>query len=152
MKILDALDRNAIINDLVAVKKTDALKELAAPLAKATDLDLDTLVSVLTEREKLGSTGIGGGVAIPHGKLKDLTAITLGFGRSHQGVAFDSMDGQPTHIFFLLLTPENNTGLHLKMLARISRLLKQEPFKEKLLQAETGDELYQVIEGEDEEF
>ena len=152
MKILDALDRESIISDLVANKKSDTLKELAAPLALVTDLDLDMLVSVLAEREKLGSTGIGGGVAIPHGKLKDLNAITLGFGRSRHGVTFDSMDGKPTHIFFLLLTPENSTGLHLKMLARISRLLKQEPFKEKLLQAETSDELYQVIAGEDEEF
>jgi PTS system nitrogen regulatory IIA component len=152
MKILDALDREAIISDLAAKKKNDTLKELALPLAKGADLDLEMLVNVLTEREKLGSTGIGGGVAIPHGKVKDLTTITLGFGRSQQGVAFDSMDGQPTHIFFLLLTPENSTGLHLKMLARISRLLKQEPFKEKLLQAETGDELYQIIADEDEEF
>ncbi len=152
MKILDALDREAIISELTAGNKTATLKELAAPLAKATELDLDTLVNVLIDREKLGSTGIGGGVAIPHGKLKDLTEITLAFGRSRQGVGFDSLDGEPTHIFFLLLTPENNTGLHLKMLARISRLLKQEPFKEKLLQAETGDELYQVIQGEDEDF
>lgn len=152
MKILDALDREAVISDLTASKKNDTLKELALPLAKATDLDLDVLVKVLTEREKLGSTGIGGGVAIPHGKVKDLTTIALGFGRSQQGVVFDSMDGQPTHIFFLLLTPENSTGLHLKMLARISRLLKQEPFKEKLLQAENGDEIYQIIADEDEEF
>ncbi len=152
MKILDALDREAVISELTAGNKTATLKELAAPLAKATELDLDILVNVLIDREKLGSTGIGGGVAIPHGKLKDLTAVTLAFGRSRQGVGFDSLDGEPTHIFFLLLTPENNTGLHLKMLARISRLLKQEPFKEKLLQAETGDELYQVIQGEDEEF
>ena len=152
MKILETLDRKAILSDLAASEKTETLRELALPLAKANDLDIDMLVKVLSEREKLGSTGIGGGVAIPHGKLKDLSAITLGFGRSRQGVAFDSMDGKPTHIFFLLLTPENSTGLHLKMLARISRLLKQEPSKEKLLQAETGDELYQVIEDEDEEF
>jgi PTS system nitrogen regulatory IIA component len=152
MKILDALDRKAIISDLAAGKKTDTLKELATPLATSTGLDLDILVDVLTEREKLGSTGIGGGVAIPHGKLKDLTDIALGFGISRQGVAFDSMDGKATHIFFLLLTPENSTGLHLKMLARISRLLKQEPFKEKLLQAGTDEELYQVIAAEDQEF
>ena len=152
MKILEALDRKAIISDLAANNKSDTLKELTVPLAKANELDVDMLVKVLAEREKLGSTGIGGGVAIPHGKLKDLNAITLGFGRSRQGVAFDSIDGKPTHIFFLLLTPDNSTGLHLKMLARISRLLKQEPFKEKLLRAETGDELYQIIAGEDEEF
>jgi len=152
MKILEVLDRKSIISDLAASNKTETLKEMAAPLAEAAELDPDALVNVLVEREKLGSTGIGGGVAIPHGKLKDLTSIALGFGISRQGVAFDSMDGKPTHIFFLLLTPENSTGLHLKLLARISRLLKQEPFKEKLLQTETGDEIYQVIQAEDEEF
>jgi len=152
MKILDVLDRNAINCDLKASGKTDVLEELAAPLAQAAGLDLGTLVKVLIERERLGSTGIGSGVGIPHGKLKDLSAIALGFGVSRSGVAFESMDGKPTHIFFLLLTPENSTGLHLKLLARISRLLKHEPFKEKLLRAESRDEIFQVIQDEDEEF
>ena len=98
------------------------------------------------------STGIGGGVGIPHGKLKDLENLLLGFGLSRSGVEFESMDSKPTYIFFLLLTPENSTGLHLKLLARISRLLKNESFKEKLLGASDRDEIYRVIEEEDEEF
>jgi PTS system nitrogen regulatory IIA component len=104
------------------------------------------------ERERLGSTGIGGGIGIPHGKLKELQELSLGFGLSRAGVDFESMDGKPTHIFFLLLTPENSTGLHLKVLARISRILKNELLKDKLLAATTAEEIYAIIEEEDEDF
>jgi len=107
---------------------------------------------VLLEREQLGSTGIGGGIGIPHGKLKDLDHLIIGFGLSRKGVDFESLDGAPTRIFFLLVTPENSTGLHLKMLARISRVLKNEPFRERLLQAGDRDEIYQIVKEEDEEF
>jgi PTS system nitrogen regulatory IIA component len=104
------------------------------------------------ERERLGSTGIGGGIGIPHGKLKDLESLVLGFGLSRKGVDFESLDGQPTHIFFLLVTPENSMGLHLKVLARISRILKIDPFKDRLLNAVNGDEIMEIIKEEDEEF
>jgi len=107
---------------------------------------------VLIERERLGSTGIGGGVGIPHGKLDDLQSIVLGFGRSRGGVDFESLDGKSTHIFFLLLAPQNSAGLHLKLLARISRLLKKGLFKERLLQALDRDEIYHAIKEEDEDF
>jgi PTS system nitrogen regulatory IIA component len=100
----------------------------------------------------LGSTGIGGGIGIPHGKLKGLEKLVLGFGLSRKGIDFDSMDNRPTHIFFLLITPENSTGVHLKLLARISRLLKNEDFKEKLLQTSNADELLAEIEQMDYEF
>jgi len=152
MRILEALDKNAIIDDLKSKDKKGVLEELVTPLVKTTKLDRETLVRVLIEREKLGSTGIGGGIGIPHGKLKDLDAIALAFGVSRNGVDFESMDGKPTHLFFLLLTPENSTGIHLKLLARISRLLKKEPFKEKLLQSKNRDEIYQTILEEDEDF
>jgi PTS system nitrogen regulatory IIA component len=85
------------------------------------------------ERERLGSTGIGGGIAIPHGKLKNLEKVVLGFGLALKGWTFESMDGRPTHLFFLLITPENATDLHLKLLARVSRLLKQDDLKEMLM-------------------
>ncbi|MBT8358340.1 MAG: PTS sugar transporter subunit IIA, partial [Deltaproteobacteria bacterium] len=98
------------------------------------------------------STGIGGGIGIPHGKLKQLESLALGFGLSRKGVDFESMDNQPTHIFFLLVTPENSTGLHLKMLARISRILKHDQFREKLLNAATSDEIFSIIKEEDDEF
>jgi PTS system nitrogen regulatory IIA component len=152
MRILEALNKNAIIDDLKAKEKKGILEELVSPLVETTGIDQASLVDVLIEREKLGSTGIGGGVGIPHGKLADLQSITLGFGLSRSGVDFESMDGKPTHIFFLLLTPENSAGLHLKLLARISRLLKKGPFKERLLQALDRDEIYRTISEEDEDF
>ena len=113
MKILDVLNRDAIIDNLESVDKPSVLEELSAPVAKVADIDAQRLVQVLMERERLGSTGIGGGIGIPHGKLKELNTLVLGFGLSRKGVDFESIDGKPTHIFFVLVTPENSTGLHL---------------------------------------
>lgn len=152
MKILEVLQKEAILEDLVSTDKKGILEELVAPVAKVANVSEDGLVKVLLERERLGSTGIGGGVGIPHGKLKNLDNIVLGFGLSRNGVDFESMDGKPTHVFFLLVTPENSTGLHLKMLARISRLLKDESFKERLISASNQEEILSVIQEEDEEF
>jgi len=152
MKILEVLQKEAILEDLVSTDKKGILEELVAPVAKVANVSEDGLVKVLLERERLGSTGIGGGVGIPHGKLKNIENIVLGFGLSRNGVDFESMDGKPTHVFFLLVTPENSTGLHLKMLARISRLLKDESFKERLISASSQEEILSIIQEEDEEF
>ncbi len=152
MKILDVLQKEAILDDLKSQNKKGILEELVAPVTKISGINPETLVKVLMERERLGSTGIGGGIGIPHGKLKDLDDLVLGFGLSRNGVDFESMDGRPTHIFFLLVTPENSTGLHLKVLARISRILKNDPFKQKLMNASTSEEIYSIIKEEDEEF
>jgi PTS system nitrogen regulatory IIA component len=152
MKILDVLSKESILEDLKGIDKKSVLEELVGPVSKISGVGEELLVKVLMDREQLGSTGIGGGVGIPHGKLKDLDSLVLGFGLSRNGVDFESMDGKPTHIFFLLLTPENSTGLHLKLLARISRLLKNESFREKLLNAADRNEIFNIIEAEDEEF
>ena len=152
MKILDVLPKEAIIDNLKAQDKKGVLEELVMPIAGITGLNQEDLVRVLIERERLGSTGIGGGIGIPHGKLKDLDSLVLGFGLARKGVDFDSMDGRPTHIFFLLLTPENSTGLHLKLLARISKILKHDPFRERLLNAADKEEIYAIINDEDEAF
>jgi PTS system nitrogen regulatory IIA component len=152
MKILDVLQKEAIISDLKAQDKKGILEELVAPIARITGVNHKDLVRVLMDREQLGSTGIGGGIGIPHGKLKQLESLALGFGLSRKGVDFESMDNQPTHIFFLLVTPENSTGLHLKMLARISKILKHDPFKEKLLNAANSDAIFSIIKEEDDEF
>ena len=128
------------------------MEELVAPVAEIANVNQEALVKVLMERERLGSTGIGGGIGIPHGKMKNLESLVLGFGLSRRGVDFESLDGRPTHIFFLLITPENSTGLHLKLLARISRILKNEPFKDRLLNASDRDEILGIIREEDEEF
>ena len=152
MKILDVLPKEAIVADLTSKDKKGILEELVTPIARITGMKEEEILQVLLERERLGSTGIGGGIGIPHGKLKSLDSLILGFGLSRKGVDFESMDGRPTHIFFLLLTPENSTGLHLRLLARISKILKHDPFKEKLLSAGSAGEIYTAIEEEDEEF
>lgn len=152
MKILDTLERGAIIAELNASDKKGVLEELTAPLAPASGVNHEEMVRVLLERERLGSTGIGGGIAIPHGKLKSIESLLMGFGRSRQGVDFEAMDGKPAHIFFLLLAPEDSTGAHLKMLARLSQLLKNSVFKERLMNAVDWRELYTVIEKEDQDF
>jgi PTS system nitrogen regulatory IIA component len=152
MKILDALQMEAILPDLKSKTKTEVLGELAAPVAHLAGIHRNDLVRILLERERLGSTGIGSGIGIPHGKLKDIDNLYIGFGLSRPGVDFESMDGLPTHLFFLLVTPENSMGQHLKLLARISRILKNEPFRQQLRQAGTREEIFSIIKEEDEEF
>jgi len=152
MKILDVLHKEAILLDLQATDKVGILNELVAPAARITGIDHQEMVKVLMERERLGSTGIGGGIGIPHGKLKNLEKLVLGFGLSRQGVDFESMDGRPTHLFFLLITPEHSTDLHLKLLARVSRLLKKEPLKELMMKASSADEIIRIIGADDDDF
>jgi PTS system nitrogen regulatory IIA component len=152
MKILDVLQPEAILVDLKAQDKKGVIEELAAPVARIAGTRPHDLVRVLMERERLGSTGIGNGIGIPHGKLKSMDRLLLGFGLSRQGVDFDAMDHRPTHIFFLLVTPENSTGLHLKLLARISRLLKDESFKQHLMRAANREEILAAIQERDQDF
>jgi len=152
MKILEVLHKETILTDLKSTDKKGVLEELVVPVAKMTGIDREKLVRIIMEREKLGSTGIDGGIGIPHGKLKELNAPVIGFGLSKKGVNFESMDGRPTHIFFLLCTPENSTGLHLKLLARISRLLKNDGLKKKLKTIATKEEVISIIEADDEDF
>jgi len=152
MKILEVLDKEAILMDLQSKDKIGILNELVAPVARITGIDHNEIVRVLMERERLGSTGIGGGIGIPHGKLRNLERLVLGFGLSRQGVDFESMDGYPTHLFFLLITPEHSTDLHLKLLARVSRLLKKEPLKEMMMKSSSADEILAIIGEDDEEF
>ncbi len=152
MKIADVLNKNAVLAELRSQDKQGVIEELVEPVARIAGVDSEKLVDVLLERERLGSTGIGDGVGIPHGKLKELETLHIGFGLSRKGVDFESMDGRPTYIFFLLITPENSTGLHLTMLARISKVLKNESFRKKLMNAEDNDEIFNIIKWEDETF
>ena len=152
MKILDVIHKDAILVELESIDKKGVLEELGEPVARIAGVSHEDLVRVLMDRERLGSTGIGGGVGIPHGKMKDLESMVVGFGLSRKGIDFESIDGLPTHIFFILITPENSTGLHLKLLARISRILKSDAFKEKLLSAVDSDEVISIIEEAEEEF
>ncbi len=151
MKISELLNSQAIVADLKAKDKSKALGELTdALIACEPSLSRDNVLAVLLEREKLGSTGIGDGVAIPHGKLSGIPELKLVFGRSIGGVDFESMDGQLAHLFFLLIAPEESVGVHLKTLARISKLLKDPAVRQKLMAAEGQDEIFQVIVDEEE--
>jgi PTS system nitrogen regulatory IIA component len=151
MKIVDILDPAAIVPEMRAATKPNALQELAGALARLhPEIDQRRLTEVLLEREELGSTAIGEGIAIPHGKLPGVTAVAAAFGRSPHGIDFDSLDGSPTRLFFLLVAPEDSAGVHLKALARISRLLKDQRFRGRLLAAEGAEGLSQVLREEDE--
>lgn len=151
MKISDILSKDLVIPDLRETDKQSVLHELVRHLShKIAGIDTSELLGVLLEREQLGSTGIGDGIAIPHGKLKDLKQLIAVFGKSAGGVSFDAMDGRPVHLFFLLVAPENSAGVHLKALARLSRLLKRNGFRQKLMSVADAEQLYQVIVEEDE--
>ena len=151
MKIADILSRDLIIPELTSKSKKEVLEELVAAIVKQNkQINKKELIKVLLERENLGSTGIGDGIAIPHGKLKNIDTLLASFGKSIDGVDFDSMDGKPTHLFFLLVAPENSAGIHLKALARISRLLKDNSFKQNLMNAKLKEDIFKTIIERDE--
>jgi PTS system nitrogen regulatory IIA component len=153
MKITDILSPDLVIPNLKGATKDAVLRELASGLAAAhPEIKLEQLIAVLSERERLGSTAIGDGIAIPHGKLPGVKKILGAFGRHPTGVDFESLDGNPTQLFFVLLAPEDSASLHLKALARVSRLLKDAGFRERLLRAPDADEIYRLIKEEDAKF
>jgi nitrogen PTS system EIIA component len=153
MRLSEILDPKNIIPDLKAREKKKALEELAETITNTRpSLDKNALVKVLLERERLGSTGIGDGVAIPHGKFHGIAEPVISFGRSLKGLDFESMDGQPVYLFFLLVAPENSASVHLKALARIAKLLKNSAFRKTLMEIPTRQELYKTIIQNDEEF
>jgi PTS system nitrogen regulatory IIA component len=149
VKIQDFLKPQAVLADLAGRSAAEVLAELCRPVAQAHGLDAARLVQVLLEREKLGSTGVGDGVAIPHGKLPGLPALVATFGRSGQGVEFRAADGKPARLFFALFAPENSAGAHLKALSRVSRIFRLPAFREAILAAPSAEEIYRLILAED---
>ena len=150
MKISDILIKDNIIAELASSEKREVLEAMSAVLADSVGgINKEVLLEVLLEREKLGSTGIGHGVAIPHGKLANLDSIAVAFARSKKGVDFDSADNKPVHIFFLIVAPESSTVVHLKVLAAISKLLKDAAFRGRLTSAVDGEEIYSIISEEE---
>lgn len=153
MKLSEILKPQFIIADLRAHDKKGVLEELTQIITEQeTSLNKGTLLQVLLERERLGSTGIGDGIALPHGKLKGLNKLLISFGRSIDGLNFDSIDEQPAYLLFLLLAPENSAGMHLKALAKISRMLKDGNFRWRLMGAKSREEIYKIIIDKNEEF
>jgi len=152
MRILDLVPAGGVVDDLRSETKEGVLRELSEAVCRAVPaLSPDHLAAVLMDRESLGSTGIGEGVAIPHGKAPGIDRLYAAFGRSRGGVQFASLDGKPAYLFFLVVAPDNNSaGMHLKALARISRLVKDERFRRRLLEAEGVDGLTLALREEDE--
>jgi len=150
MKIMEFLSKKAVEANLKATDKEGVIREMVNLLAKADEIkNREDLVKALLTRESLGSTGIGQGIGIPHAKSPNAKNLVAAFGLSHQGVNFDSLDGEPAYIFFLLIAPEEFAGPHLKALARISRMLKDKYFREMLKKAKDEKEILRIIQDED---
>ncbi len=153
MKIMEFLCKQAISTDIKATDKEGVIKELVELLAVAGEIDKrerNKLLEILMSREALGSTAIGQGVGIPHGKSGCVNKLVAAFGISQKGVNFDSLDGEPVYLFFLLVAPQDSAGPHLKALARISRLLKDKYFRDSLRQAKDDKTVIKIIVQEDE--
>jgi PTS system nitrogen regulatory IIA component len=152
MKMSEIIEEENIIPDLKARDKNSVLEELAEVVSnREPSIKKGDLVRVLIERERLGSTGIGDGVAIPHGKMNGIKHPLISFGRSNKGLDFDSMDGQTAYLFFLLVAPENSSSVHLQVLAKIAKILKNGTIRKNLMEARSKEEIYRTIVQTDEE-
>jgi len=150
MTLLDILSADSTLVDLKGETKEDIIAELVDTLAVGDAIsDRDKVLQAVLEREKIMSTGIGDGIAIPHGKSDAVEKLVAALGTQRRGVDFEALDGEPAYVFFLLVSPANVSGPHIKALARISRLLKNEDFKKKLIAAETAAEIIEIIETEE---
>lgn len=153
MKIMDFLSKKAMSADIKSTKKQDVIKELVESLINSGEVGSryrNKLIDALMAREALGSTAIGQGVAIPHAKSDCVARLVAAFGLSKKGVDFDSLDGEPAYIFFLLVAPQDSAGPHLKALARISRLLKDKYFRDSLRACQDEKSIIKIIAQEDE--
>lgn len=153
MKILDFLSKKALTANLKSTTKEGIIEEMVDLLINAGEVEKKNkkkLIEILMERESLGSTAIGQGIGIPHGKCDCVDKLVASFGIALNGVNFNSLDGEPVYIFFLLVAPQDSAGPHLKALARISRLLKDKYFRDGLKQARDEKTVLKVISEEDE--
>ena len=147
MNLLDILSPESTIVDLKGESKEDIITELVNSLAVGDAItDRDQVLQAVLDREKIMSTGIGDGIAIPHGKSAAVTELVAAMGTQQRGMDFDALDGEPAFVFFLLVSPANVSGPHIKALARISRLLKNDEFKKKLIEADSAEEIIATIE------
>jgi PTS system nitrogen regulatory IIA component len=153
MKVIDFLAPDAVMPALAGASKAEVLAEMASFLAgrqsSGQAIDARVLLGALEERERLASTAIGDGIAIPHGKLATVDRVVGALGRSTTGIGFDAIDGKPTHLVFMLVTPADAAGMHLQALARLSVLFRSSGFRQRLLAAPDGVTMYQTVAEED---
>ena len=151
MTLLDILSPESTIVDLKVETKEEIIAELVNSLHLGDAInDKDKVLQAVLEREKIMSTGIGDGIAIPHGKSDAVVKLVAALGTQKRGVDFEALDGEPAYVFFLLVSPANVSGPHIKALARISRLLKNDDFKKRLIAASSSEEIISVIQKEEE--
>ncbi len=150
MKLMDFFVPNAIEPNMKSSTKIEAIKELVALLKRSGVInDENSVAKVVLEREELGTTGIGEGIAVPHGKSDAVDRVVAAFGKSEKGINFDSVDNQPVHLLFLLVAPVGSSGPHLLALARISRLLKSREFRDELMKAKTSADILKIFQSEE---
>ncbi|MFT5086166.1 MAG: PTS system nitrogen regulatory IIA component [Candidatus Latescibacterota bacterium] len=151
MTLLDILSPESTIVDLKGETKEEIIAELVNSLHVGDAInDRDKVLQAVLEREKIMSTGIGDGIAIPHGKSDSVVKLVAALGTQKRGVDFEALDGEPAYVFFLLVSPANVSGPHIKALARISRLLKNDDFKKRLISSSSSEEIISVIQTEEE--
>jgi len=153
MRVVDFLSSDLVMPSIVGATKSDILAQMSRHLAeRVKGIDAEVLQRVLEEREQLASTAIGDGIAIPHGKLDSVDHLVGTLGRSVDGLEFDSIDGRPTHLVFMLVAPSSSTGIHLKALARLSRLFRDALFRQRLIEAPDAAAMYKIITEEDAKY
>ena len=151
MRIRQILDPRHIILDLHGTTKREILRTLSRPIAESRkNIDHERLLAALVMREETSTTAIADGIAIPHGKLDLGDEVICGFGRSREGLDFDSIDGNPTHLFFLLISPETHPSLHLRWLAHLAVTLKDPEFRKALVRAETAEDVLAAFDDEED--
>lgn len=150
ISISELLEPNWIKLELEARKKKQAVRELAGILSEAGIGPAASLASQVLKREKLSSTGIGHGVAIPHTLSEEVDRTVMAFGRSSNGIAFEAADNKPVHLFFFIVGPASSGAFHLKVLSKLSRMVTESSFRDKLMQASTADEIIEILREGDE--
>lgn len=153
MKICDILKKDKIIPSMKGRTKFDLINELV-DLFKDDErvIDLEGVRQSVIEREKIMSTGVGKGFAIPHAKSNSVNDIIAAFGKLDEPVDFQALDGQPVNLIFLLVGRENLVGPHIKLLSRISRMMNRDEFRESLAKAQSADEIYELFENEEKQY
>ncbi|MBP1048161.1 PTS sugar transporter subunit IIA [Enterococcus sp. BWM-S5] len=147
MGLKELMTEETIVLELNSKSKTMGIEELAEKMMQAGRItDLTSYLAAVMKREAEATTGIGFGVGIPHGKSKAVSSPTLGFGRSKEGISYDSMDGKPVHLLFLIAVPENSDDEHLRILSQLSRKLMHQDIRDRLMNAVDAEEIYSIID------
>jgi len=153
MKVLDLLNEKCIVADLEGQTKEDVINELINLFKDDSRvIDLEKVRDAVLEREKIMSTGVGKGFAIPHGKTNAVNDILAAFGKTTKPIEYDSLDGHPVYLVFLLVGKDNLVSKHIKLLSRISRMMNKDEFRDKLIQAKSTDEILEIFKKEEENY